>query len=111
MKSKSLKNSGNAKKAKLTGNGGAPEGPIGHWTQRITRERPALLSEHGVRCYFIVKNHGPDGAYLEADYGDHYDLPPGTVRATYAYGIIRVENRGEKSALIEFEFLPLQPKR
>ncbi len=100
-----------AKKAKLTGNGGASDGRIGHWTQRITRERPALLSERGVRCYFIVKNHGPDGAYLEADYGDHYDLPPGTVRATFAYGIIRVENRGEKSALIEFEFLPLQPKR
>lgn len=89
---------------------GAPDGPIGHWTQRITRERPALLSEQGVRCYFIVKNHGPDGAYLEADYGDHYDLPPGAVRATYAFGIIRVENRGEKSALIEFDFLPLSHK-
>ncbi len=99
-----------SKKAKLTGNGGAPDGSIGHWTQRITRERPALLSERGVRCYFIVKNHGPDGVYLEADYGDHYDLPPGAVRATYAYGIIRVENRGEKSALIEFDFLPLSHK-
>lgn len=98
------------KKAKLTGNDGAPDGPIGHWTQRITRERPALLSERGVRCYFVVKNHGPDGVYLEADYGDHYDLSPGAVRATYAHGIIRVENRGEKSALIEFEFLPLQSK-
>ena len=94
----------NAKKAKLTGNGGPPDGPIGHWTQRITRERPALLSRK-VRCYFVVKNHGPDGAQVEAEHGDRYDLPPGTVRAMYAYGAIHVRVSGE-SALIEFDFLP-----
>ena len=35
------------------------------------------------------------------------DLPAGKVRTTYAYGTIRVENRGEKSVLIEFDFLPI----
>jgi hypothetical protein len=99
-----------AKKAKFTGNDGGPDGPIGHWTQRITREKPALISEQGVRCYFIVKNHGPDSAYVVAQYGDHYDLPQDTVRVTYAHGTIRVENRGDKSALIEFDILPLNHK-
>jgi hypothetical protein len=99
-----------AKKAKLTGNGRGPDGPIGHWTQLINRARPALLSERGVRCYFVVKNHGPDDVLLVAEHGDHFDLPAGAVRATFAQGIIRVEDKGEKSAFIEFEFLPLQSK-
>jgi len=99
-----------AKKAKLTGNGRTPDGPIGHWTQWISQGRPALLSERGVRCYFVVKNHGPNDVLLVAEHGDYFDLPSGAVRATYAYGIIRVEDNGEKSAFIEFEFLPLQLK-
>jgi hypothetical protein len=44
---------------------------------------------------------------LAAGHGDLMDLPAGAVRATYAHGIIRVENRGEKSVLIEFDFLPI----
>jgi len=99
-----------AKKAKLTDNGRGPDGPSGHWTQVITRGRPALLSERGVRCYFVVKNHGPDTVLLVAEHGEHFEVSPGSVRATYAHGIIRVEDRGEKSAFIEFEFLPLQSK-
>ena len=102
--------SNRAKKAKLTGNSRGPDAPIGHWTQVITRGRPALLSERGVRCYFVVKNHGPDTVLLVAEYGEHFDVPPGAVRATYAHGIIRVEDRGEELAFIEFEFLPLHPK-
>jgi hypothetical protein len=98
------------KTAKLARNGRGPDGPIGHWTQVITRGRPALLSERGVRCYFVMKNHGPDTVLLVAEYGEHFDVPAGAVRATYAHGIIRVEDRGEKSAFIEFEFLPLQSK-
>jgi hypothetical protein len=60
-----------------------------------------------VRCYFIVKNHGPAPTYLAAQNGDHYDLAVGEVRVTYAYGVIQVHCRGEKSALIEFDFLPI----
>jgi len=100
-----------SKTAKLIGNGGGgPNGPSGHWTQEITRGTAALLSERGVRCYFVLKNHGPDAVFLVAEYGEHFDLPAGAVRATYAHGIIRVENRGEKSAFLEFDFLPLQSK-
>jgi len=96
---------------KLAGHGGGPKGPIGHWTQWIiSRHRPALLSERGVRCYFVVKNHGPDKVRLVAQYGDDYELDAGAVRATFAYGIIRVELMGEKSALIEFDFLPLNSR-
>lgn len=99
-----------AKKSEATPRDGVPDGPIGHWTQRITREKPALISERYVRCYFVVKNHGPDSVYLVAEQGEHYDLPPDTVRATYACGIIRVELRGKTSALIEFDLHPLPPR-
>jgi hypothetical protein len=102
------KSSKKVKKAKLTGNGGT--GPIGHWTQLISPGRPALLSERGVRCYFVLKNHGPDDVLLVAEHGDYFDLAAGAVRATFAHGIIRVEDNGKKSAFIEFEFLPLQLK-
>ena len=34
------------------------------------------------------------------------DLPVGAVRATYAYGVIRVENGSAESVLIEFDFYP-----
>jgi hypothetical protein len=47
---------------------------------------------------------------LVAQQGDLMDLSPGAVRATYARGTITVENRGEKSVLIEFEFLPIYLK-
>jgi len=83
---------------------------IGHWTQMITASKPALLSERGVRCCFIVKNHGPDPVLLVAEHGDYFELPAGSVRATYAYGIIRVEARGKKPTFIEFDFLLLQSK-
>jgi hypothetical protein len=63
-----------------------------------------------VRCYLIVKNRGPDGAFFAAQYGDQYDPAAGAVRITYAHGIIRVEHRGERSALIEFDILPLSPR-
>jgi hypothetical protein len=54
-----------------------------------------------------VKNHGLTNVLLVAEYGEHFDVSPGTVRATYGRGIIRVENPGDKPALIEFEFLPI----
>ena len=60
--------------------------------------------------YFVVKNHGSNNVMLMAQYGDLMDLSPGAVRATYARGTITVENRGEKPALIEFEFIPIYLK-
>ena len=96
---------------KIAGHGGGPEGPTGRfWTQRIEPRRAALLSETLGPCYFVIKNHGPDGIMLVAGYGDLMDLPAGAVRATYADGTIRAENRGEKSVLIEFDFLPIFKK-
>jgi hypothetical protein len=89
-------------------NGGGPEGPSGRfWTQQIEPKGAALLSETLRPCHLVVKNHGPNGVKLVAQYGDLMDLGPGAVRATYASGTIRVENTGEKKVLIEFDFLPL----
>jgi hypothetical protein len=110
MKSR-VKNLRNARKAKLTGNGGEPDKPNGrHWTQWIEPKGDALLSQMLGPIYFVIKNRGPGPVMLMAQQGDLMDLSPGAVRATYAHGTITVENRGEKRALIEFEFLPFHRK-
>jgi hypothetical protein len=84
------------------------EGPSGRfWTQWIKPKNAALLSQTLGRCYFVMKNHGPNNVMLMAHQGDLMDLPSGAVRATYAHGTITVENRGKNSVLIEFEFLPI----
>lgn len=95
------------KNANLAANGRDLDGPSGHWTQRIKPRGAALLSETLGPCYFVIKNHGPDGVMLVAGHGDLMDLPAGAVRATYACGTIRAENRSTKSVLIEFDFLPI----
>lgn len=85
------------------------EGSSGRfWTQWIPPKGAALISETLMPCHFVIKNHGSSTIKLVAHHGDLMDLAPGAVRATYAHGIIRVENRDEKSSvLIEFEFLPV----
>jgi hypothetical protein len=79
----------------------------GHWTQYIEPHGAALLSEMLQRCHFIVKNHGPATVKLVAQHGDLMDLPSGAVRATYAFGLIRVENPSKERVFIEFDFLPV----
>jgi hypothetical protein len=54
-----------------------------------------------------MKNHGDHTVMLVAQHGDLFDVAPGAVRASYASGIIRVENEDKKSGvLIEFDFYP-----
>jgi hypothetical protein len=107
MKSKSVKNTSNAKEGKLATHAAVLEGRSGSWTQWIEPRGAALLSEMLGPVYFVVKNRGSSNVTLIAHHGDLFDLSPGAVRATYARGIIRVENRSEKPALIEFDFLPI----
>ena len=84
------------------------EGPCGRfWTQWIEPKGAALLSQTLMPCHFVIKNHGPNNIKLLAEQGDLMDLPPGAVRGTYAHGAITAQNMGEKSALIEFDFLPI----
>jgi hypothetical protein len=97
-----------SKTAKPTGNGGGPDKPNGrHWTQFIPPKGTALLSQILGPIYFVVKNHSQDNVLLVAEHGDLMDLSPGAVRATYARGVIRVENPSDKPARIEFEFIPI----
>jgi hypothetical protein len=94
------------KKTELACLGGGPEGPSGRfWTQWIEPKGAALLSQTLMRFYFVIKNHGPDTVRLVAESGDLMDLPAGVVRATHAYGSVRVENRSNEPVLIEFDFL------
>jgi len=105
------KSSRQVKKAKLADHGGGLEGPSGRfWTQLIEPKGAALLSQTLGPCYFVIKNHGPGNIWLVAHHGDLMDVRAGHVRATFARGTITVENRGEKSVLIEFEFLPIYLK-
>jgi hypothetical protein len=102
------KTSGKIKKTKFACLGGGPEAPSGRfWTQRIEPKGAALLSETLGPVYFVIKNCGSNNIGLVAGYGDLMDIRPGHVRATYAHGIIRVENRADEPALIEFEVLPI----
>jgi hypothetical protein len=90
----------------------APRGTSGRfWTQWIAPRGAALLAETLRPCHFVIKNHGPNGVKLVAFGGDLMDLPAGAVRATYAHKVVRVENKNEGPALIEFDFLPLQVTR
>jgi hypothetical protein len=108
MKTKSARNLHEATKPKLATHSAALEGPAERfWTQWIEPKGAALLSETLGPCYFVIKNQGPGGIMLVAGAGDLMDLPAGKVRATYAHGTIRVENRGETSVLIQFDFLPI----
>jgi hypothetical protein len=84
---------------------GSPTGRF--WTQWIEPKGTALLSEHLNPCHLVVKNHGPHDVKLVSQGGYPMELRPGTVRATQVGGTIEVENTGENSVLIEFEFLPL----
>jgi hypothetical protein len=96
------------KVTKVTGNDRRSDSPTGNfWTQLIAPRGAALLSETLQPCHFVVKNCGRNNVFLVAENGDLMELNPGDVRATYASGTIRVENWGERSALIEFQFLPL----
>jgi hypothetical protein len=95
------------RETKLATHAAALEGRSGRWTQWIEPRGAALLSERLGPICFVVKNHGSSDVFLVAQEGDLMDLLPGSVRATYARGIIRVENRSEEPALIEFEFFPI----
>jgi hypothetical protein len=86
------------------------EASSGHWTQSIEPKGSAFLSQTLGPVYFVVKNHGPHNVLLTAHQGDLMDLPSGAVRATYARERITVENKGDKPALIEFEFMPIYLK-
>ena len=90
-------------------NGVGSEGPSGRfWMQRIEPAGAALLSQRLGPCTLVVKNHGPNNVRLVAEHGDLMDLGPGAVRATYAYGTVAVQNTGEASAIIEFDFVPIK---
>jgi hypothetical protein len=79
----------------------------GHWTQTIEPKRTAFISENLTPVHFVIKNHGPGPVFLVAQGGKLMDLSPDAPHATYAHGIISVENRSEKRVLIEFDFYPI----
>ena len=78
------------------------------WTQSIEPMGAALLSQTLMPSCFVIKNHGPGTVRLVATGGDLMDLSAGEVRTTYAYGLVRVENRSNDPVLIEFDFLPVR---
>jgi hypothetical protein len=110
MRVKSAKRKVAKQKRGAPANGGR-EGPGGgFWTQRIEPKGTAFLSQTLMPCHFVIKNHGSANMRLVAQQGDHMDLPPGAVRATYAHGSITVENPSDEAAHIEFEILPILRK-
>ncbi len=66
-----------------------------------------MLAQNLIPAYLMFKNHGSNSLALTSGFGNLFDLPPGAARAVYVRGDVGVENRGEKSAVIEFDFLPI----
>ena len=77
-----------------------------HWTITIEPEETIFIAENMAMCQMVIKNHGPEIVRLCAVYGDQLDLWPGKLRVTDAWGKISVENTGNKSVLIEVDFMP-----
>ena len=77
-----------------------------HWTIMVEPEETIFIAENMAMCQMVIKNHGPEIVRLCAAYGDQLDLWPGKLRVTDAWGKVSVENKGNKSALIEVDFMP-----
>jgi len=78
----------------------------GHWTVSINPRGAALIAQTLRPCHLVIQNHGPGQVWLVAGGGDLMDLTPGDLRATYVRGVLTVEVRDDKPALIELEFFP-----
>lgn len=95
------------KKAKLRGDGGGLETPIGRfWTLRLEPMEFYVVADDIAMSQMVIKNLGPGIVGLYAGYGDHMDLAPGKLRVTTAYAKITVEAKEEKSALLEMQIQP-----
>jgi hypothetical protein len=77
------------------------------WTMRINPNDTAVIAETLKPCHLVIQNHGPGPIKLVAQNGDLMDLASGNLRATYVWGSVTVEVMGDKSALIELEFMPV----
>jgi len=85
----------------------ASAGRSGHWTVSINPRGAALIAQTLRPCHLVIQNHGPGQIWLVAGDGDLMDLPAGELRATYVRGVLTVEVRDDKPALIELEFFPV----
>jgi hypothetical protein len=85
----------------------ASPGRSGHWTVSINARGAALIAQTLRPCHLVIQNHGPGQIWLVAGHGDLMDLPAGDLRATYVRGVLTVEVRDDKPALIELEFFPV----
>jgi hypothetical protein len=106
MKTKTKKTR-NARKVELADRQPADRPTGRFWSQWLRPRGVAFLAQTVGPMYFVVKNCGDGTVCLAADNGDLTDVPPGTVRATYAHGNITVKNRADKPCRIEFDFLPI----
>jgi hypothetical protein len=81
-----------------------------HWFQHIEAHGGALLAQNLMPSYLVLKNHGSNTLAITSGYGNLFDLPRDAARAVYVCDDVAVENRGAKSAVIEFDFLPIFKK-
>ena len=77
------------------------------WTVRVPASELKVLGEFITSGTMVLKNYGPDKILI--DNGRHNEgiaLESGETRIIYVYQHVSVYSTGEKSALVEFEYIP-----
>jgi hypothetical protein len=79
------------------------------WTMRIEPGAPTVIAERIAprTMMIVIQNHGPGKVVINTGYRDEVgEILPGRVRLMSINDKIHVETIDEKSALLEFEFMP-----
>jgi hypothetical protein len=127
MKSKSVKNTSNAKEASREGrmstknrkaklaaakksqNKPMRESPTcarNFWVLRLEPMERLLLGSNLCPGVMIMRNHGPGEIAVDTYGTPNLTFPPGSVRLVRTYEYVELESIDDKWAAIEFEFAP-----
>lgn len=77
------------------------------WTVRVPAGELKVLGEYITSGTMVLKNHGPDKILIDnGRQNEGLSLESGETRIIYVYQHVSVYADGEKSALVEFEYIP-----
>jgi hypothetical protein len=77
------------------------------WTVRIPASEQKVLGEFITSGTMVLQNHGPDKILIDnGRRNEGIALESGDTRIIYVHQHVSVYSTGEKSALVEFEYIP-----
>jgi hypothetical protein len=75
-------------------------------TVRVQPGPPTVLGSYIVSGTMVLKNHGPGTIMIKNGRREDIVVEPGAPRIIYVYQHVEVFTTDEKSALVEFEYIP-----